>query len=182
MAPHTAEGFLDGQNVSCPGYRSLSSPFLAPQGLHGKAVTTVFFIPFPVVVTKYPASAISMDTVCVPWSWRYNQFIMAGRKFRQQVLPEAASHINSTVRKQRAMSTSFLSARFFHLYRPKNGPSHNGYVFHCQVHVKKIIPPRHAQRPISHVILDPIKLAGSHNYHKLNPSRRKDIMPSPAGL
>lgn len=181
MAPHTAEGFLDGRNVSCPGYRSLPSPFLTPQDLHGKVVTTVFFIPFPVVVTKYPASTISMDTVCVTWSWRYNQFIMAG-KFRQQVLPEAASHINPTVRKQRARSPSFLSARFLRLCRPKNGPSHNGYVLHCQVRIMKIILSRHAQRPISLMILDPIKLAGSHNYHKLNPSRRKDVMPSPAGL
>lgn len=181
LARHTAEGFLDGRNVSCPGYRSLPSPFLIPQGLHGNAVTTVFFIPFPIVMTKYSASTISMDIVCVTWSWGYNQFIMAG-KFRQQVLPEAASHINSTVRKQRAMNVSFLLAHFLHLCRPKNGPSHNGYVFHCQIHIMKIIPHKYSPRSISHVILDPIKLAGSHNYHKLNPSSRKDVMPSPAGL
>lgn len=145
MAQHTAEGFLDGWNVSCPGYRSLPCPFLTPQGLHGNEVTIVFFIFFSCCCDKMSSRIISVDTVCVTRSWRYNQFIMAG-KFRQQVLPEAASHINSTVRKQRAMNTSFLSARFLHLCRPKNGPRHNEYIFCCQVHIMKIIPHRHAQR------------------------------------
>lgn len=165
LAQHTAEGFLDGRNVSCPGYRSLG---LYPVLFWHPRVSMVmrwqqfslFF--FPCCCDKMSSSIISVDTVCVTWSWRYNQFTMAG-KFRQQVLPEAVSHINSTVRKQRAMNTSFLSARFLHLCWPKNGPRHNGYIFCCQVHIMKIIPHRHAQRPISHVILDPIKLAGSHN-------------------
>lgn len=79
------------------------------------------FIPFPVAVTKYSVSINSMDIVCFTWSLRHNQFIMAG-KFRKHVLLEAGSHINFAVRKQRAMNTSFLSARFLHLYNPRMVP------------------------------------------------------------
>lgn len=113
-------------------------------------------VSFPVAGIKCPTAPRGRWCLFQPTVQGYSP-ILSG-KLRQRRLEEAG-HIPSTTRKRRVMEACCCSAPFSMQSRiqPGNGVAQSEWV-PTSVRTIEIVSHRHAQRPISQIILDSVKI------------------------
>lgn len=118
-----------------------------------------------IVVIKYPNKNNLKEKVYLG-SQSKVQLRMVGKS--RQKATEAAGHIVSTVKEQRAMSSAFSLAQD---PLPKEWICPQpAWVFRSHLIVIKMIPQGHIQSPISQVILYSLKLTLNINHHRYQAS------------